>query len=354
MGIRKERFGETIDGIGVDRYTLFNSEGIEALITNYGATLISLKVPDRHGKLVDVTLGYDSLKGYLEGNYYFGCIVGRYANRIAGGKFTLQGKAYTLTKNEGDNHLHGGSRGFDKVIWQSENFADDTDQALTLTYFSRDGEDGYSGNLRVSVNYKLTDENELRIEYAAQTDQLTAINLTHHSYFNLAGAGSGEILGHALTIFADKFTPVDDRLIPTGEIRGVKGTPMDFTQPTKIGDRIEQDDEQLILGNGYDHNWVLNKEEGALALAARVFESQSGITMEVFTTEPGVQFYSGNFLDDRITGKDGQIYHRHGGLCLETQHFPDSPNRPEFPSTVLEPGTKYQSTTTYRFSNGST
>lgn len=350
MGIRKDRFGETIDGIGVDRYTLFNSEGIEALITNYGATLISLKVPDRHGKLVDVTLGYDSLKGYLEGNYYFGCIVGRYANRIAGGKFTLQGKEYTLTKNEGDNHLHGGSRGFDKVIWQSDNFADDTDQALTLTYFSRDGEDGYSGNLRVSVNYKLTDENELRIEYAAQTDQLTAINLTHHSYFNLAGAGSGEILGHALTIFADKFTPVDDRLIPTGEIRGVKGTPMDFTQPTKIGDRIEQDDEQLIIGNGYDHNWVLNKEEGALALAARVFESHSGITMEVHTTEPGIQFYSGNFLDDRIAGKDGQIYHRRSGLCLETQHFPDSPNQPEFPSAILDLGEKYQQTTIYCFS----
>ena len=354
MGIRKDRFGETIDGIAVDRYTLFNAQGMEALISNYGATVISLKVPDRHGKLVDVTLGYDSLEEYMRGNDYFGCIVGRYANRIAGGKFTLQGKECKLTKNEGDNHLHGGSRGFDKVIWQSENLADDTDQALTLAYFSQDGEEGYSGNLKVSVNYRLTDENELRIEYTAQTDQQTVINLTQHSYFNLAGAGSGDILGHVLTIFADKFTPVDDRLIPTGKLRSVKDTPMDFRQPTKIGDRIEQDDEQLILGNGYDHNWVLNKEEGALALAARVFESQSGITMEVFTTEPGVQFYSGNFLDDRITGKDGQIYHRRGGLCLETQHFPDSPNRPDFPSTVLEPGPKYQSTSTYLFSNGST
>jgi aldose 1-epimerase len=353
MGIRKDRFGKTIGGIKVDLYTLTNTQGMEALITNFGATLVSLKVPDRYGKTVDVTLGYDSLEEYLRGCYFFGCIVGRYANRIAGGKFAIQGKEYILIKNEGDNHLHGGTRGFDKVIWQSEKLGVGTDQALTLEYFSRHGEEGYPGNLVVTVTYRLTDENELRIEYEAQTDKPTVTNLTHHSYFNLAGAGSGDILGHTLTIFADQFTPVNNRLIPTGELRSVKGTPLDFTQPTGMGARIELDDEQLILGKGYDHNWVLNKEEGALALAARVMESKSGRTMEVYTTEPGIQFYSGNFLDDRIVGKDGRIYHHRGGFCLETQHFPDSPNRPEFPSTVLEPGEVYQQTTIYRFSNAS-
>jgi aldose 1-epimerase len=353
MGIRKDRFGKTADGQTVDLYMLANTQGMEALITNYGATVISLKVPDQYGKPVDVTLGYNSLEDYLRGRYYFGSIVGRYANRIAGGKFALQGKEYTLGKNEGGNHLHGGTRGFDKVIWQSQNVPDSAEQALTLKYLSRHGEEGYAGNLSVTVTYSLTNENELRIDYEGQTDQATVTNLTHHSYFNLAGAGSGDILGHALTIFADTFTPVDDRLIPTGEIRSVKGTPMDFRQPTEIGARIEQDDEQLIRGNGYDHNWVLNKEAGALALAARVFESRSGRTMEVYTTEPGIQFYSGNFLDDRITGKDGQIYGQRGGFCLETQHFPDSPNRPEFPSTVLKPGQQYQQTTIYRFWNAS-
>jgi aldose 1-epimerase len=350
MGIRKDRFCKTIDGIAVDLYAITNTQGMEALITNYGATVVSLKVPDRYGKPVDVTLGYDFWEEYLQGCYYFGCIVGRYANRIAGGKFVLQGKEYTLIKNEGDNHLHGGTRGFDKVIWQSENLVVGTDQALTLEYFSRHGEEGYPGNLVVTVTYRLTDKNELRIEYEAQTDQPTVTNLTHHSYFNLAGAGSGDILGHTLTIFADQFTPVDDCLIPTGELRSVRGTPMDFTQPTGIGARIEQDDEQLILGNGYDHNWVLNKEEGELALAARVFESKSGRTMDVYTTEPGIQFYSGNFLGNQTKGKDDQIYHRRGGFCLETQHYPDAPNRPQFPSTVLEPGEKYKQTTIYHFS----
>lgn len=350
MGIRKDRFGKTIDGIKVDLYTLTNTQGMQALITNYGATLVSLKVPDRYGKLLDVTLGYDSLEEYLRSGYYFGCIVGRYANRIAGGKFGLHGKEYTLIKNEGDNHLHGGTRGFDKVIWQSENPVVGTDQALTLKYFSQHGEEGYPGNLIVTVTYRLTDKNDLSIEYEAQTDQPTIINLTHHSYFNLAGSGSGDILGHALTIFADKFTPVDNRLIPTGELRSVRDTPLDFRQSAEIGARIEQDDEQLILGNGYDHNWVLNKEEGELALAGRVFESKSGRTMEVYTTEPGIQFYSGNFLRNQIKGKGDQIYHRHGGFCLEAQHFPDAPNRPQFPSTVLEPGEKYKQTTIYHFS----
>ena len=350
MGIRKDPFGKTIDGKVVDLCTLTNVRGMEVKITNYGATLVSLKVPDRHNVPVDVVLGYDSLTSYERDTAYFGGIVGRYANRIAGGEFTLHGKRYHLAKNEGDHHLHGGTRGFNKVSWQIKDLIDDVAPSVILTYLSSDSEEGYPGNLRVTVTYRLTEKNELRIDYAAETDKPTIINLTHHSYFNLVGAGTGDILGHALKIFADKFSPVDDRLIPTGEFRSVKGTPMDFRQPTQIGARIEQQDEQLMMGNGYDHNWVLNKEEGALALAARVMESQSGRTMEVYTTEPGVQFYSGNFLADRIAGKDGQIYRHRGGFCLETQHFPDSPNRPDFPSTVLEPGAKYQSTTIYRFS----
>ena len=350
MGIKKHRFGKTIDGKAVELFTLTNAQGMAVKLTNYGAALVSLKVPDRHNVPGDVVLGYDSLTSYERDTAYFGCIVGRYANRIAGGEFMLRGKRYHLAKNDGDNHLHGGTRGFNKVSWQAEDLIDDIAPSAILTYLSPDGEEGYPGNLRVTVTYRLTEKNELRIDYAAETDEPTIINPTHHSYFNLAGAGSGDILGHALTIFGDKFTPVDDRLIPTGELRRVKGTPMDFRQPTDIGARIEQHDEQLIMGKGYDHNWVLNKEEGALALAARVMESQSGRTMEVCTTEPGVQFYSGNFLDDGIAGKDGQIYGHRGGFCLETQHFPDSPNRPDFPSTVLEPGTKYQSTTIYRFS----
>jgi aldose 1-epimerase len=353
MTIQKARFGQTADAVAVDLYTLTNTQGMEALITNYGATLVSLKVPDRYGKSEDITLGYDSLEKYLQGRHYFGCIVGRYANRIAGGKFTLKGKQYTLTKNEGDNHLHGGTRGFNKVIWQLKNLIDDVAPSVILTYLSADGEEGYPGNLPVTVTYSLTEKNDLRIDYTAETDQPTVINLTHHSYFNLAGAGLGDILGHMLTIFADRFTPIDNRLIPAGELRSVNDTPLDFAQPTAIGARIAQNDEQLMLANGYDHNWVLNKEDGKLALGARVFESQSGRTMEVYTTEPGIQFYSGNFLDNRIAGKASRIYRHRGGFCLETQHFPDSPNRPEFPSVVLEPGANYQSTTIYRFSGGS-
>lgn len=353
MGIRKDRFGKTTDGKAVDLYTLTNEKGMEVKITNYGATMVSLKVPDRHSEPVDVTLGYNSLKAYERDNAYFGCIVGRYANRIAGGEFKLHGKRYHLAKNDGDNHLHGGTRGFNKAIWQVKKPIDDVAPNVLLTYLSPDGEEGYPGNLSVTVTYRLTEKNDLRIDYTAETDQPTVINLTHHSYFNLAGSGSGNILGHTLTIFADQFTPVDNRLIPTGELRSVKGTPLDFTRPAGIGVRIDQEDEQLILGKGYDHNWVLNKEEGVLALAARVMESTSGRTMGVYTTEPGIQFYSGNFLGDRIAGKEGQIYRHRGGFCLETQHFPDSPNRPQFPSTVLEPGEKYKQTTIYRFSNAS-
>ena len=351
MKIKKARFGQTGDGVAVDLYTLTNPHGMEASITNYGATVVSLEVPDRHGKPEDVTLGYDSLEKYLRGRHYCGSIVGRYANRIAGGKFTLNGKQHTLAKNEGANHLHGGTRGFDKVVWQPEKLVEGDATGLILKYLSRHGEEGYPGNLSVTVIYRLTDKNELRIDYESQSDQPTVLNLTHHSYFNLSD--DDDILGHVLTLFADQFTPVDSRRIPTGELRSVRGTPMDFTRPTEIGSRIELDDEQLIFGKGYDHNWVLNKEAGQLILAATVVESKSGRSMEVYTTEPGIQFYSGNSLDDRIDGKAGQINRHRGGFCLETQHFPDSPNRPEFPSTVLEPGVKYRSTTIYRFSKRS-
>ena len=338
------------DGHKIDLYELSNTQGLEAAITNYGATLVSLKIPALDGKTVDVTLGYDSLHGYMEGGHYFGSVVGRYANRIAGGKFTLLGKTYVLEQNEGENHLHGGGRGFDKVVWEAEELDSNPAPALMLKYTSSDGEEGYPGNLSVTVIYRLTDENELKIDYEAQTDQPTVINLTHHSYFNLAGAGSGDITDHLLTIFADYFTPVDQHLIPTGELRSVAETPFDFRRPFKIGARIDAEDEQLLLGNGYDHNWVLNKPKGVLDIAARVVEPLSGRTMEVYTTEPGVQFYSGNSLDGRIPGKEGRTYGRRSGLCLETQHFPNSPNQPEFPTTVLNPNETYRQTTFYRFS----
>jgi aldose 1-epimerase len=350
MTIKKMQFGEMQDGHKIHLYTLSNTQGMEAAITNYGATLVSLKIPDLHDKTVDVTLGYDSLQEYMEGGHYFGCIVGRYANRIAGGKFTLLGKTYVLEQNEGENHLHGGGRGFDKAVWEAEELDSNSTPALILKYASSDGEEGFPGNLSVTVIYRLTDANELKIDYEAQTDQPTVINLTHHSYFNLAGAGSGDITGHLLTIFADYFTPVDQHLIPTGEMRPVADTPLDFRRPFKIGARIDVEDEQLLLGNGYDHNWVLNKPKGILDIAAGVTEPLSGRTMEVYTTEPGIQFYSGNSLDGRISGKEGRTYGRRSGLCLETQHFPNSPNQPEFPTTVLNPDETYRQTTFYRFS----
>jgi aldose 1-epimerase len=351
MTIKEMQFGEMQDGHKIHLYELSNTQGMEAAITNYGAALVSLKIPGLHKKTVDVTLGYDSLQGYMQGGHYFGCTVGRYANRIAGGKFTLLDKAYVLEQNEGENHLHGGNCGFDKAVWKAEKLDSNSTPALVLKYASSDGEEGYPGNLSVTVIYRLTDENELKIDYEAQTDQPTVINLTHHSYFNLAGAGSGDITGHLLTIFADHFTPVDQHLIPTGELRPVADTPLDFRQPFEIGARIGAEDEQLLLGNGYDHNWVLNKPKGVLDIAARVIEPLSGRTMEVYTTEPGIQFYTGNFLDGRISGKESRTYGRRSGLCLETQHFPNSPNQPEFPSTVLNPDETYQQSTFYRFSS---
>lgn len=350
MEIEKHAFGKTADGTPVELYTLTNANGLEAKITNYGGIVVSLLVPDQDGKPGDVVLGYETLEEYIENNPYFGTLVGRYGNRIARGKFTLEGIEYTLAQNDGENHLHGGLKGFDKVVWKAAAVRGKNSVGLKLTYLSKDGEEGYPGNLSVTVVYTLTNDNELKIEYTAVTDKVTIVNLTHHGYFNLAGAGLGDILGHELMIKADRFTPVDKGLIPTGELRSVKGTPMDFTRAVAIGARIDQAAEQLVLGGGYDHNWVLNNGDGSLALAAKVYEPTTGRVMEVYTTEPGIQFYSGNFLDGSITGKGGKVYEYRYGFCLETQHFPDSPNKPDFPSTVLKPGETYTTTTIYTFS----
>ncbi len=344
MMIEKKDFGSLPDGQKIDLYILKDPGGMKAAITNYGAILVSLEVPDQNNEFADITLGYDDLKGYLEETPYFGATVGRYANRIKGAVFTLNGKTYHLAKNDNNNHLHGGTKGFDKRVWNAEPFENEDSAGIIFRYLSPDGEEGYPGNLSCTVTYTLTNNNELRIDYEAETDQATPVNLTHHSYFNLKGQGNGDILGHELYINADKYTPVDEELIPTGEILSVKSTPFDFTKPTAIGERIEQ------VPGGYDHNFVLNGEQGTLRLAARVLEPESGQVMEILTTEPGIQFYSGNFLDGSIKGKSGKIYEKHYGFCLEPQHFPDSPNHPEFPSTVLEPGDKYSTTTVFRFS----
>ncbi len=331
-------------------YTLRNSKGVEASITNYGAILVSLKVPDRNGNLADVVLGFDSLDGYLGEHPYFGAVIGRYGNRIAGGRFVLDGVEYKLARNNGENHLHGGVRGFDKAVWSVKKPRADGDAGVELTYLSEDGEEGYPGSLTATVRYTLTGDNELRLDYEATASKPTVVNLTNHSYFNLAGAGNGDILAHRVRINADNFTPVDQGLIPTGELRPVTGTPFDFRQPHAIGERIGGKDQQLVFGKGYDHNFVLNGSAGSLRSAARVTEPGSGRVVEVLTTEPGVQFYTGNFLDGTIRGKGGAAYGHRYGFCLETQHFPDSPNQPQFPSVVLRPGAKYQSTTVYKFS----
>lgn len=347
---KRESFGKTRDGQDVEIYTLKNRRGAEARITTYGGAVVSLKMPDRHGKFDDVVLGFDDIEGYQKTTTYIGSLVGRYANRIAKGQFTLNGKQYTLATNNGENHLHGGVRGFDKVVWKARPLATRGGSALELTYLSHDGEEGYPGNLNVRVVYTLTDANELKIDYSATTDKDTVINLTNHNYYNLAGQGSGDILGHVLTINASRFTPTDAGAIPTGELRPVKGTPFDFTRPTAIGARIEQDEEQLKLGKGYDHNFVINGRPGTLRLAARVSEPTTGRVMEAWTTEPGMQLYTGNYLDGTDTGKGGKSYKYRYGFCLETQHYPDSPNRPEFPSTVLRKGARFRSTTVYKFS----
>ena len=340
-------FGKTPSGETVELYTLKNAKGVEADISTYGGVLVSLKVPDHAGALGDIVLGFDDFQGYLIPPPYFGAIVGRYGNRIAHARFTLDGVEYALGKNDGDNSLHGGKRGFDKVLWTAKNV---TGQSLELAYLSKDGEEGYPGNLSVTVTYTLTDNNELKIDYSATTDKDTVLNLTNHSYFNLAGQGEGDILGHELILNADRYTPVDKGLIPTGELRSVAGTPFDFRQPHAIGERIGSSDEQIALGGGYDHNFILNRTGDGLSLAARVTEAKSGRALEVFTTEPAIQFYTGNFLDGTIRGKGGKVYGRRSAFCLETQHYPDSPNQPSFPSTVLKPGAVYRTTTVYRFS----
>ena len=345
--MQKQSFGKTEDGQPVDLYILTNKNGMQAAITNYGGTVVSLKVADRNGKFEDVVLGYDNLDGYATGKAYIGATVGRYANRIAHATFTLDGITYTLAKNDGDNHLHGG---FNKRVWTAKDVSSSAGQALELTYLSKDGEEGFPGNLPVKVVYTLTDQNELKIDYSATTDKDTVLNLTNHAYFNLAGQGNGDILQQQIMIRADRFTPIDATSIPTGELRSVRGTPFDFTNSTAIGARIDQDDQQLKLGRGYDHNFVLNGDTmRALFLAAQAYDPHSGRVLEVFTTEPGIQLYTGNFLDG-IHGKDGKVYNRRYAFCLETQHFADSPNRPNFPSTELKPGQHFQSTTLYKFS----
>ncbi len=349
--VKKQAFAKTPDGADVDLYTLRNASGMEVRAISYGGIILTLRVPDRNSVLGDVVLGYDDLAGYLKASPYFGSIVGRYANRIARGRFTLDGRTYTLAANNGKNALHGGVRGFDKVVWSAEPFQDAAGVGVVFSYTSRDGEEGYPGTLRATVTYTLSDANALAFDYHATTDKATPVNLTQHTYFNLAGDGKGDVLGHELMLKASRFTPVDETLIPTGELRGVIGTPFDFRTPRAIGARIGEADEQLKLGGGYDHNFVLDREPGgAEQLAARVYEPTSGREMEVTTSEPGVQLYTGNFLDGTITGKGGHVYARRTGFCLETQHYPDSPNQKGFPTTILRPGEAYRSRTVYAFS----
>jgi aldose 1-epimerase len=349
--VQQQPFG-THDGRPITLYTLTNSHGVEIRAMNYGGIIVSIRVPDRQGQLADIVLGHDTLEGYTPNPPYIGAIIGRYGNRIANGAFTLDGKTYTLPKNDGPNTLHGGvAKTFDRVVWDGEPLKDQN--GVAFTYLSHDGDDGFPGNLKVKVTYTLTDGNALIIDYEATTDKATPINLTQHSYFNLAGEGNGDILNHEIMINADRFTPVDKNLIPTGELRPVKGTPFDFTTPTKIGARIDDNYEQLVLGHGYDHNFVLRNykpDQDGEVLAARVHEPTTGRTLEVWTTQPGVQFYTGNFLDGTITGKNGHVYKRRYAFCLETQHFPDSPNHPAFPNTILKPGETYHEKTVFKFS----
>lgn len=347
-------FGRLPDGREATLYSLVNAQGIRADITDYGAIIVRLFTPDRAGRLDDIVLGYNSLDDYVKATPYFGAIVGRYGNRIANGKFTLDGRTYSLATNNAPAgipcHLHGGNVGFDKVLWSATPAIAGNVPSLRLRYRSADGEEGYPGNLDITVTYTLGHDNALRIDYLATTDQATPVNLTQHSYFNLKGEGRGDILGHVLTIKAARTTAVNAGLIPTGTLAPVAGTPFDFTTPHAIGERIDQaGDEQLKFGGGYDHNWVLDSQNGTLALAATVFEPLSGRTLEVWTEEPGLQFYSGNFLDSSNVGKSGRPYHYRNGFCLETQHYPDSPNQPTFPSTILRPGQEYRTSTVYKF-----
>jgi len=341
--VKRAPFG-TVDGRAIEQLTLVNKNGVEVKAITYGGIITSITTPDRTGAMGDIVLGFDSLDGYLAGHPFFGAIVGRYGNRIAKGRFTIDKQEYKLATNNGPNHLHGGIKGFDKQVWGAEIVPGQ--MGVKFTYTSADGEEGYPGKLDVTVTYTLTDSNELIVEYGARTDKATHVNLTQHSYFNLAGAG--DILGHELTIDADRYTPVDASLIPTGELTSVEGTPFDFRKSTAIGARIDQQNPQLKNGGGYDHNWVLNGTAGSLRRAARVVEPKTGRTLEVATTEPGMQFYTGNFLDGKLTGK-GRSYARRSGFCLETQHYPDTPNQPNFPTTLIKPGQQYSSKTVFTF-----
>ncbi len=343
MEIIKDLYGRDQDGKEVYLFTLRNKSRVTVQIINYGGIITSILVPDRHGEITDIVQGFDELSDYSIINQYFGAIIGRYANRIAGGRFKLDGKEYNLSINDGENHLHGGIKGFNRVIWDAEIVADKTGDSVRLTYLSKDGEEGYPGNLKVTITYSLSYQNELSISYEAETDKPTIVNLTNHSFFNLSASGSGNILNHELMIRANHYTEIGKGLIPNGEIKKVFGSPFDFTEPQKIGSRIKE------TNGGYDHNFVLNKRGKELSLAAYVFEPTTGRSMEVYTTEPGLQFYSGNFFDGSLKGKGGKAYKKHSGFCLEAQHFPDSPNKPDFPATTLNPGEIYKQLTIYKF-----
>jgi aldose 1-epimerase len=349
VDVTRASFGTTPAGGAVDVFTLANAHGLELRVLTYGGIIVSLTVPDRDGRMADVVLGHDSLEEYLSDSSYFGAIIGRFANRIAGGRFTVDGKPYQLAANDGPNHLHGGRTGFDRVVWRAAPFRAGDAAGVALSYTSPDGEEGYPGNLDARVRYALTDRDELVVDFLATTDQATPVNLTQHTCFNLTGDGAGDILGHLLRINADLMTPVDENLIPTGRFAPVAGGPFDFRTLTGIGARIATDDEQLRRGRGYDHNFVLRRGEPGLVHAAQVVEPTSGRTLDVYTTEPGLQFYSGNFIDGRVIGKSGRVHGPRAGLCLETQHYPDSPNQPGFPSPLLRPGQEYRSRTVFAF-----
>ncbi len=346
----KDKFDKFIDGKQVRLINLTNNNGVKIDIINYGAIVVSITVPDRNGKMIDVVLGYDSIDEYISGHGFFGATIGRFANRIGGGRFEIDGKSYQLAKNKGEDHLHGGNKGFNRVVWDAKELIINGNQAVELSYLSIDGEENYPGNLHVKLIYQLTQENELKLSYHATTDKSTVVNLTHHSYFNLSGAGNGTILNHQLKLYASHYTPTTKNQITTGEIKDVSNTSMDFRTMTTIGERIDNKEEQMIFGNGYDHNWIIDNDNKSIVLAAELYNPESGILMKVLTDQPGIQLYTSNYLDGSHIGKLGKAYHRRSAVCLETQDFPDAPNHPAFPSTILKPNQVYNKTCIYKFS----